>query len=303
MSDPLPPGVSRRRFITASGAVAGAAVLGACGGGGKKAASTTPSTTPYVLANFFGSGQFAAGTLIRAPFGVADSNGAILDKGLPAETQVVVLDPDDKPVGDPIIVKRHSNGLPRPYYPLEVTLNDPGIYTIKAEKGLGVGNSMALEVANPKDLHLIRPGLNLPPLETPTVSDARGVKPICTLTPPCPLHDVTVAQALTEGKPIGLIVATPYFCKVAICGPVLDLVVSAVKDHPGIRFVHAEVYADPFNDPDIARGGGRLAPAVEALGLPFEPVLILADKSGAVTQRLDSIFDVDELNGALAKMT
>jgi hypothetical protein len=301
MSDPLPPGLSRRHFLAASGAVAGVAVLGACGGGGdKKPEATGDTTSKYVLAQYFSSGQFAAGSVTRAPFGVADSQGALLTKDAPAEIELAILGPDDKQIGKTVVVRRRSSGLPRPYYALEVTLHDPGIYTVRAEGGPAAGNSMALEVTDPKDLTLIRPGLVVPPLETPTVTDARGVAPICTRDPVCPLHDVTVAQALGEAKPLGLIVSTPAFCQVAICGPVLDLVLEAGQDHPGVRLVHLEVYADPFHDPSNNR---RLAPAVAALGLPFEPALILTDAHGTVVQRLDSIFDRDELGQALTALT
>jgi hypothetical protein len=300
MSDLLPLGLSRRRFLAASGAVAGVAVLGACGGSDKKANATGDTTSKYVLAQYFGSGQFAAGAPTRAPFGIADSQGALLTKDAPAEIEVAVLDADDKQVGKTLVIKRHSNGLPRPYFPLEVTLHDPGIYSVRAEGGLAAGNSMALEITDPKDLKLVRPGVALPPLETPTVTDARGVAPICTRTPACPLHDVTVAQALGEGKPVGLIVSTPAFCQVAICGPVLEIVLGAAKDHPGVQLVHAEVYTDPFHDPSTNR---RLAPAMAALGLPFEPALILADSKGMVVQRLDSIFDRDELGQALSNLS
>jgi len=300
MSALLPPGLSRRHFLAGSGVVAGAAVIGACGGG--KKATTTSSK--YVLAPFFGSGQFAAGSTIRAPFGVSDDQGSLLPNTSPPKIDLVVFGPDNKQVGRTLTVTRRSKGLPRPYYPLEVAIATQGIYTVRAKGGVLDGNSMSIEVSDPKDLGLIRPGLPLPPLQTPTVTDPHGVNPICTRTPTmCPLHDVTLAQALTEGKPVGLIVSTPHFCKVAICGPVLELVIAAAARHPGIKLLHAEVYADPYNDPDISRGGGRLSPTLNALGLPFEPALIIAGRDGKVTQRLDSIWDADELDAALTKAT
>ena len=33
----------------------------------------------------------------------------------------------------------------------------------------------------------------------------------------------TLAQALTEKRPLALLVATPAFCQISICGPVLDV--------------------------------------------------------------------------------
>ncbi len=299
MSDPLLSGLSRRRFLAGSGFVAGAAVLGACGGGDKKVASagTASTTSKYVLAQFFGSGQFAAGSPLRAPFGLADSQGLLLTKDTPAQLEVEILDASDKRVGSPLTLQRRAKGLPRPYFALEATIPTAGIYTMRVQKGIAAGNEMSFEVTDPKDLTLIRPGLALPPLETPTTADARGVKPICTRTPVCPLHDVTLAQALATKKPVGLIIASPAFCKVSICGPVLDVVLGAASRYPAVKLLHAEVYADPFTTLD------NYSPTLLALGLQFEPCLVLAGPDGKVVQRLDSIFDEDDLDGALKSLT
>jgi hypothetical protein len=83
---------------------------------------------------------------------------------------------------------------------------------------------------------------------------------------------------------------------VAICGPVLDIVLKHAPAFPDIRFVHAEVYANPNADLN------HFSPAVEQLGLGFEPVLYLTDAKGMITQRLDSIFDDDELRAALQRV-
>ena len=63
-------------------------------------------------------------------------------------------------------------------------------------------------------------GSVLPPFDTPTVDDHRGVEPYCTLTPaPCPLHDVTLTQALASGKPVAYMVGTPAHCQTGTCAP------------------------------------------------------------------------------------
>ena len=61
-----------------------------------------------------------------------------------------------------------------------------------------------------------------------------------------------------------------------------------------MKLLHAEVYADPFTTLD------NYSPTLLALGLQFEPCLVLAGPDGKVVQRLDSIFDEDELDSALA---
>ena len=97
-------------------------------------------------------------------------------------------------------------------------------------------------------------------------------------------------------KPIVLLVSTPAFCQVAICGPVLDLLVErqAALEEQGLAVIHAEVYTD-----DTAKA---TAPTVDALGLTYEPALFLAAPDGTVTDRLDAIFDATELDEGTAQL-
>jgi hypothetical protein len=52
-------------------------------------------------------------------------------------------------------------------------------------------------------------------------------------------------------------------------------------------FVHAEVYTD-----DTAT---TPAPAVDAAGLTYEPALFITDATGTVVQRLDAVWNEEEL--------
>ena len=58
------------------------------------------------------------------------------------------------------------------------------------------------------------------------------------------------------------------------------------------------MYVDPS---EFANGGfPDLVPAVEALALPYEPALFVADADGTIVARLDTTFDRSELAEALA---
>jgi hypothetical protein len=149
-------------------------------------------------------------------------------------------------------------------------------------------------VDRPEEVAVIKAGDTFPALETPTPDDARGVNPICTATPACPLHDVTAAQALTEGRPLAFLVATPAFCQISVCGPVLDVLRTALPNHPNVRGLHAEVHPDPFTTTKT------FAPTPLALKLFSEPVLVLVGSDGIVQQRVDTLFDVTELDELLA---
>src|SRR3546814_11078234 len=98
---------------------------------------------------------------------------------------------------------------------------------------------MSITIHPAADLSGVKPGDAIPAVATPPPTDARGVNPICTAEPACPLHDVSLADALGEGRPIALLVATPAFCQIAICGPVLDVLLEATGGHPDVRPLHA----------------------------------------------------------------
>jgi len=291
--------LSRRRFLLGGSAATAAVLLGACGSdeqtGSSSTTATTAATSGLALAQFFGGPMFVPGQESRFPFGVADQDGLLPVKRTPPRLTVQILDPAGEPVGDPVEVARRGEGLPRPYFPLIATLDAPGIYTARTEID-GTAVEMALKVDATSDVKVIQPGAAMPALETPTTADARGVNPICTRDPVCPLHDVTVAEALAEGRPLALLVATPAFCQITICGPVLDVLLDVSDAHPDVRFLHAEVYADPSKDLDT------YAPVVAPLGLHFEPCLVLVGADGTVVNRVDTIYDRSELDERLAQL-
>jgi hypothetical protein len=297
MSLSPPAVVTRRRFLAGGGALAGAVLLGACGDDGDGAAtSTTQSSSGLVLVQFFGGPMLVAGAEVRAPFGVADADGLLAVGDNPDALTVTVLDAAGDEVGSAIEVPRHAEGLPRAYFPLRFTAEKPGIYTGRTEVE-GEVLEMAIQVDEAGDVSVIQPGEELPAMATPTTADAQGVDPICTADPMCPLHEVTVAAALADGRPLALLVSTPAFCQIQICGPVLDVLLGVTADHPDVRFLHAEVYAHPHEETDTK------APVVDELGLTFEPCLVLVGADGKVVDRLDTIFDATEASEALASLS
>lgn len=296
--------ISRRQLLVGGGAAAAAVLLAACGDDAVDTTASTNTTgaapagseSSLALAQFFGGPIFVAGQPLRAPFGVADADGLLPVDDTPERLEVQLVDPGGADLGDPVEVERHAEGLPRAYFPLLATVAKAGIYTARTEIS-GAAAEMSFQVFAAADVKVIQPGAVMPALETPTTADPHGVNPICTRDPVCPLHDVTVAEALGAGTPIALLVSTPAFCQLAICGPVLEVLLRATSAHPGVKFLHSEVYADPAKDLTT------YAPAIEPLGLHFEPCLVLVDGSGQVVDRVDTIYDASELGERLAALT
>jgi hypothetical protein len=276
-----PSRLSRRAFLAGS---AGAAVLLACGGGDDDAADTTAPAPGTSLVRFFGDDFLIAGTSQRATFGLGDAEGVVRDD-VPSTLDLTLLF-DGESVGPPVSVASRREGIPRPYYPLDFNVADPGVYTATTVVD-GEAVETSFQVLAPDEVTLPQVGDPLPAFDTPTVGAVRGVDPICTREPQCPLHDVTLSEALAEGRPIAFSISTPKFCQVAICGPVLDVVLAQREAFPNVRMLHAEVYTDETTE--------TLAPVIEAYGLTFEPTLFLAGADGTIVARLDNIYDTTEL--------
>jgi hypothetical protein len=136
------------------------------------------------------------------------------------------------------------------------------------------------------------------PVDTPTVADQRGVQLLCTNNPVCPLHDITLTEAIAEKRPLAFLLATPRFCQVAVCGPVLDVLLRARDAFPQVRMLHTE----PYPTEQAASTQSPVTPFVSAYKLSYEPVLFLAKPDGTIAERLDTIFDAVELKDALTRL-
>jgi hypothetical protein len=285
--------------------VAGAGiVLAACGGGGS--GGSTATTRPgnggtqggnddgFVVVRFFPDGVQPPGRQ-RLPVGLASSDGALIDDG-PESITADVVDGTGAVVASGVTAARHGRGLPRPYYPFFTELAAPGIYTLSVAAG-DRKVPVAFSVNDPGQIVIPEVGGQLVAVDTPTVDDNRGVDPICTAEAVCPLHEQTLTEAMATGKPVAFLIATPAYCQTAACGPVLDvLLAERARLGDGIAMVHAEVYINDEPGPDT------VSPAVKAYELGFEPVLYRAGADGVITERLDSIFDGDEVGAALDRL-
>ena len=299
MSTGPAPHVSRRAVLVGGASLA---VLGACGNDKKQVGSneprvTNPDGTKYSLVAFFdGANSVRAGVAQRVTFGLGDAQGALVDSG-PAELAIDVLS------GSKVIARtnpdRHRKGLSRGYYPVEFTPPKPGFYTART---MIDGHPVEASFQAARKVLIPQVGQSMVVADTPTVADHRDVAPICTRSPACPLHDLNLRDALGNGKPLALLIATPAYCQTAICGPVLDVLLSQRAEFgERIQMIHAEVYADGKTAAaDINKA--KLAPALKAYRLPFEPALFLSRADGKIAYRLDTIFDEVELRAALQSM-
>lgn len=292
---PRPPRLDRRTFLAAIGA---GVVTVACGGDdgagdSQPDSSGGPATAPAgsaIVQRWIPTAN-AVGA-VRLPFSLADADELLLTGPDELEVRVVDYDTGDVVV-EPFRVPRASFGpdLP-PFWVATVQLDEPGIYRLQV---LGADPEGASVQVLPTDEVIVpQPGEALPPFDTPTVDDPRGVDPICSrLDGPCPFHEVTLTEALAAGTPVVYLIGTPAHCQTGTCGPVLeDLIALGEQVGDAAVFVHADVYTD-----DTAT---TVAPAVRAYQMEYEPALWVAGADGVIVARLDSVWARREVEAALA---
>lgn len=290
-------GLSRRQFIQRGIGVGAAAfvaptLFSACGGGD----GSGLDLSDIDLVKRFPGDVLVPGRL-RLPYSLAGADGVLTaDTGvdIPASLSFGITDIDGNGIGleDPLIVSSHVTDVPQPYWPLEVTIDKPGLYVVNLVGSDKPGSS--IQIFDRSEVAIPLVGDPLPPVDTPTVGDARDVDPICTREPACPLHDVTLREALTLSKPVAYLLGTPAYCQTGTCSPALDAILD-VREKVGdaVTFIHAEIYTD--------RTATTPAKAVTAYNMKYEPALFITDAQGVVTDRLDAIFDAKEVRAVFAR--
>lgn len=141
------------------------------------------------------------------------------------------------------------------------------------------------------------PGYGDPAVRTKSLmaKDAGGdLSHICSHTPACGLHEVSIDEALVAARtPLVIAFATPAFCTSATCGPQLDAVLQMQQSYASqATFIHVEIYQYPFE---------KLQPvaAVDAWQLPSEPWTFIVDRAGIVRDRFEGVAPADEMEPSL----
>ena len=271
----ISPRLTRRQLLAVTG---GALVLAACGD------NSDSKAKPFGVVQRFPSEPLFTPGDVRLPISLIDQAGNLGDG--PTTLTGWIEHFQGERVAD-ITAARRAVGIEIPYWEVRATLAAAGAYTLRFEGDDGYGANFQLfdeaDVVSPLT------GKKLPPFDTPTVDNHRGVEPYCSLTPePCPLHEVTLTQALVSGAPVIYMVGTPAHCQTGTCAPGLEFLVNEhARLGDSVVMVHADVYTD-----DSAT---TIAPAVVALNVQYEPIMYLCTADSVIVDRLDGIWDASEL--------
>lgn len=131
---------------------------------------------------------------------------------------------------------------------------------------------------------------------TPLAAQAPDLKTITSDPRPDPrLYQVSLDQALAQGRPVVLLFATPGYCTTAVCGPDIEVVKQLAGQYDQqAAFIHVEVFNDPIKR--------TLAEPMVAWRLKTEPWLFLIDAQGIIRARYEGGITHDEVEPELRRL-
>lgn len=297
---------TRREFLRTSSLVVLGAGLVACG---KDSAAPTPreGTVDDIIAGRSQSlSLFAVGTELlpnieeRLAFGLGETPNIPNVQGATGSVWIAKTR-EEKALG-PFPIEFHGEGLAeRGYYEATVEFPSEGQWLVLVEAITDEGALLSAgNVQVGARNQMPKPGDAPIRVETPTMDNARGVDPICTMVPdPCGMHKRSLADALDAKEDIVLIIATPAYCTSNLCGPEVELLDEVRAENPDITFIHVEVLKD--DDPDTVRTFNPLAPAAIAWKLEEEPATYTI-RNNKIVQRLLGPADRKAFASAVEKL-
>jgi hypothetical protein len=114
--------------------------------------------------------------------------------------------------------------------------------------------------------------------------------------PDAALHQISIADALQQHKPLVVVFSTPVFCVSQFCGPVTEMVADLQKQYGDkANFIHIEIWAD-YQKNQINQTAQDWLYHNDNLN---EPWVFLIDKDGTIVNRWDNVATQDEVQTAL----
>ena len=116
------------------------------------------------------------------------------------------------------------------------------------------------------------------------------------------LYQLSIADAVKNGLPTVVVMASPAFCTNAVCGPQVEVLRDLKTRYKGkANFIHVDIYDNPEEiQGDLTRA--RISPAVVEWGLTSTEWSFVVDRDGIVSARFESFATEEELEQALQEV-
>jgi hypothetical protein len=297
--------MNRRITLSLAGAPALTMLLAACGAasGGASSAGNQPAAGGSQIQPVIPSSDLAVGSnrlalaLLRLKKGDA-SPTPLTDAKLnlkffyPIQPQAVPHGGEATP--DFRFVDDKTKGL----YVAQAQFDQPGVWGVQVT---GTGPDGA--AIGPVGVQFqVKPKSETPAIGSPaprsrnlTRYDVDDIKKIDSGLQPNDMHELTIAGAIEQKKPLVVAFASPGFCVTATCAPELGEVQKLeAKYRQQANFIHVEIYKDPMTRTPYE--------TVVEWGLPTDPWVFLVDRDGLIAAKFEGPAPVSELEPALQKL-
>ena len=116
------------------------------------------------------------------------------------------------------------------------------------------------------------------------------------------LYQLTIADAVANGLPSVIVMASPAFCTNAVCGPQVETLQELKDLYKGrANFIHVDIYDNPNEiQGDLDRA--IISPTAIEWNLPSTEWSFVIDSAGVVSARFESFATIDELEEALKRV-
>jgi hypothetical protein len=304
--------ISRRELLRLAGAGGGAlglaALLAACGGdnkggtgGSSPAGSLKALRADATQLSLLGAqSQLPVGAGLYT-FGLSTADNRLVAGGAP---QVWVARDDTARAAGPFPTRwfelkayeQTRDTSPRSpltgFYGAQVEFPEAGNWMVAAALDLDGGRAVGQGAVPVAAKVTAAVGSKAMPVGTPVATTAAGRKKICTREPACPLHTISLDDALTAGRPTVVTFATPLLCSSQMCGPVVDeQMVAADKLGGKASFIHVEIYP--------SRNTAKPARTFLQYGFTTEPWLLVVDRDGVIRARYEGPVTAGQIEDAL----
>ena len=261
----------------------------------------------------------------RIAIGLVRNNTPLNDPAVKVHLRFFNLDEANPQIKFEADAAYYGQGLPAAFYVAYPTFDKAGNWGVEIQTQLpGQAepsvSKQRLEVKERSNVPIV--GQPAIATKTLTVKDVPDVAQLSSGTQVDPaMYQVSLDQALTNGKPTALLFATPAFCRTATCGPSLDVIQGLQKQYGDkVNFIHSEVYKYPFDQsvqlqqdaiqkasqanraPTPEERNAGLSDAMVAWQLDSEPWLFLIDAKGMVAGRYEGGITKEEMGPALEKL-
>lgn len=237
-----------------------------------------PSTLQILVANsqhVIGANRFPIG-VIRDGHSVKDAQLHLKFYDLSTKTPVQKAETDAVYYGDNLgeagVYVAHANFDTAGNWGFEATVTQPG-YAPETQR---IGFEVLAKDPSPGV------GDNAPRTKNPTLQDVNGDRSKISSADydDSILHRISIADAVTNGKPTVILFATPRFCTSRTCGPSHQVILSLAQNYADkVNFVHIEIYK---NFQTFA-----LADAMNEWNLKTEPWLFFVNPQGKIVEKFE----------------